>query len=148
MKRRKTRFVKKEKKNERNEEERETFSSEIDTVQFDGANCELDWIIQPAPGQVFSNLSLWYKRPRAGWGCGRPTPPGAGSPNRSWEDVYTPVPIVSPCQVSLISCERLSFVPLSARDFLRSFKRCLECRDRSFERVLKRTCMVQRWENE
>lgn len=49
---------KKRKKHERNEEERETFSSEIDTAQFDGANCELDWIIQPAPEQVFSNLSL------------------------------------------------------------------------------------------
>lgn len=47
MKRRKTRFGKKRKKiNKRNEEERETFSSKNDTAQFDGANCELDWIIQ------------------------------------------------------------------------------------------------------
>lgn len=73
---------------------------------------------------VFSNLFVPYKRPRARWGL-RPTRRPRGldlrtGPRRTF--ILSSLN-VSFCQPPVIPCERLSFVPLSTRDFLRSFQR-------------------------
>lgn len=130
---------KRTKRNKRNTDrsakKNDRYSCEIDTAWFDGANYESNSIIHGAFGQVCSRtFSSRIKGRGQDEVCGRHDAPGVWifEPvlggrlySRPWTFHSVNVP-----------CERVSFVPLSTRDFLRSFQcvttgvysRCLQAR--------------------